>query len=397
MPFTIIFDDGRPLAPMTDLRPVFRLRTGVLTTIERWERAMGRGFDGVWAPERLTDLEADAGTRDARASLPEHDDVLLVNGACVLPFDADGLAVGDAVVDDSGGLVAARASGPDAAAMLEGRDEPSSATVSARLLRGVSDVIAHRDDAVTYDLQGLAPHGALPDGVHRIGDHPASIDGSATVGPGTVLDTSSGPILIGARTTVRPRATLIGPCAVLDGATVQDGAVIRGNTVIGPVCKVGGEVGGTIFQGHANKGHDGYLGDSHVGEWVNLGAGTNNSNLLNTYGIVKAPPHLHAPREPTGLTFFGCVIGDHAKTAIGSRITTGTLVGTGAMCATTQPPPSTTERFAWLTDSGASRSRWDRFEETMRTAMRRRGVEPSESYVRTLRALHDSEQREAGS
>ena len=101
-----------------------------------------------------------------------------------------------------------------------------------------------------------------------------------------VLDAERGPIRIDRGAVIRPGAVICGPCSIGREAVVVDRALIKPDTVIGPVCKVGGEVGGTIFQGYSNKSHEGHLGDSWEGKWVNFGAGTSNSNLLNTYGEV---------------------------------------------------------------------------------------------------------------
>ena len=155
------------------------------------------------------------------------------------------------------------------------------------------------------------------------------------------------------------------------------------------MCKVGGEVGGTIFQGYSNKAHDGHLGDSWVGKWVNFGAGTANSNLLNTYGRVKMRLEPHGPAHCTGLRFVGTFVGDHVKFAINTRIMTGTVVGTGAMIATTAPPPAVVRRFAWLTDSGEQVYRFEEFIKTATTMMARRDKEPSEPYLHALRALSE--------
>ncbi len=397
MSFTLLFDDDTPLAPLTDLRPVYRVRTGVTTTIERWQSTLSRPIDGVWVPERLAELESELSDGPVRPDLTDLDDVLLLNGACVLPPAVHALGMGEWIASDQGTLLAARCSGSQAITFLDAGTPPTPTAYSIAddhpIITRVCDVIRLRDPAISLDLHHVAASsaGAIPDGVHLVGDKPVVVSEGALVGLGTVIDATGGSVYIARGATVRPRCTLIGPCAVLEGATVQDGAVIRANTVIGPVCKVGGEVGGTIFQGFSNKGHDGYLGDAFVGEWVNLGAGTNNSNLLNTYGHIKAAPHLGAERESTGLTFFGGVIGDHAKTAIGTRLATGTLIGTGAMCASASSPPSTTERFLWLTDNEPSRYRWARFEEVARAVMARRGVAPSDAYLDTLRALHDGD------
>jgi len=154
------------------------------------------------------------------------------------------------------------------------------------------------------------------------------------------------------------------------------------------VCKVAGEVGGTIFQGFANKAHDGHLGDSYVGEWVNIGAGTTNSNLLNTYGEVTMRIRPGGRTERTGMQFLGTIFGDHAKLAIGMRLMTGTVIGTGAMLATTAPPSTCVPPFAWATDGGERIYRLNKFLDVARQMMTRRDVELSEAMIERLTSLH---------
>ena len=185
-------------------------------------------------------------------------------------------------------------------------------------------------------------------------------------------------------------AAICGPCSIGREAVIVDHALIKPNTVVGPVCKIGGEVGGTIFQGFTNKAHDGHLGDSWVGEWVNFGAGTTNSNLLNTYGEVSMRLGPEGPLHRTGLTFQGAIVGDHVKFTINTRLMTGTVAGTGAMIATTASPPATIRRFAWLTDRGEQVFRFEKFVDTAARVMVRRNQVPSDAYVDALRSLYDS-------
>ena len=189
---------------------------------------------------------------------------------------------------------------------------------------------------------------------------------------------------------------LIGPCAILDSSVISPRALIKANTVIGPHCRIGGEVGGTIFQGFSNKSHDGHLGDAFVGEWVNIGAGTDNSNLLNTYGEVIVRLEADGGLVRTGTQFWGCVIGDHAKFAIGTRIMTGTTIGTGAMIASSRPPATLVDRFAWITDSAeAARTfRMDKFLDTARAMMQRRGQTLSSAAEARLCELHSKAQQQ---
>jgi bifunctional N-acetylglucosamine-1-phosphate-uridyltransferase/glucosamine-1-phosphate-acetyltransferase GlmU-like protein len=168
---------------------------------------------------------------------------------------------------------------------------------------------------------------------------------------------------------------------------VLERATIRPNTVIGPYCKVAGEVSGVIFQGFSNKAHDGFLGDSWLGEWVNLGAGTTNSNLLNTYGEVIALGSPGGSYERTGEQFLGAIIGDHVKTAICTRIMTGAVIHTGAMLAQTAAVTGCVGPFAWCTDEGVKQYRPAKFIEVAKAAMARRGVVPSAGYLSTVSEL----------
>jgi UDP-N-acetylglucosamine diphosphorylase/glucosamine-1-phosphate N-acetyltransferase len=214
------------------------------------------------------------------------------------------------------------------------------------------------------------------------------IDESARVGPNVVFDAEQGPIIVHERAVIRPGAILCGPCSIGEDSTIVDRAFIKANTVIGPYCKVGGEVGATIFQGFSNKSHDGHLGDSWVGRWVNFGAGTTNSNLLNTYGEITMRLDENGQRFRTGMQFLGAIIGDHVKLGILTRLMTGSAIGTGAMIACTQPPPPTVRRFAWITDDGSRSFRFEKLIETARTMMARRHVQMSEAYERLLRDVY---------
>ena len=145
-----------------------------------------------------------------------------------------------------------------------------------------------------------------------------------------------------------------------------------------------------MFLGWSNKSHDGHLGDSWVGEWANLGAATTNSNLLNTYGEVTMRLDPDGPRVRSGRQFLGCVVGDHVKTAIGTRITTGSVFGMGTMIARSSAAPTSTRRFAWLTDEGERSYRLEKFLDTARTVLARRDRELGPALEDRIRALHAS-------
>lgn len=193
---------------------------------------------------------------------------------------------------------------------------------------------------------------------------------SAVLEPGCVLDATNGPIVVADRAIIGANAVLKGPCWVGAGSVVAPLTQVRAGTSLGPMCKVGGEVSATIILGYSSKGHEGFLGDSYLGEWVNLGSGTTTSNLKNTYGEVTAR---RGPREvKTGRQFLGALIGDHAKTAILTRLMAGTYIGYGSSVATTGIAPRFVPSFTFLTDRGPEPYDMGRAAEVARRVFARR-------------------------
>ncbi len=166
-------------------------------------------------------------------------------------------------------------------------------------------------------------------GVTVLNPYNVWIGEGSELAPGVVIDASAGPVVIDEKAKVMPNAVLCGPLYIGKNSLIKIGAKIYGGTSIGKVCKVGGEVEGTIFQAYSNKQHDGFLGHAYIGEWVNLGADTNNSDLKNTYKAVSFYSYSTKNKQDSGTQFLGCVIGDHAKTGINCSINTGAVIGVG--------------------------------------------------------------------
>lgn len=404
----VLFDDGLgELAPLADLRASFDIRTGAFTTRQRLERSLDLRVEALWVRPALVDLYRSANSGTPVNDLPMGSDpVLLFNGRGPLGGPLfETLKPGECMIEShTSHVVAARLSRDDAREWLAGERlptlKPTHTLPFPALLSRPWHVRTFRDACIDADLRLLlwskpAAHDVTQRAdLHTFGAHPLHISASAKVYPGVVLDRESGPIFLDEHAVIRPCCTIIGPAYIGAHAHVLDRAIIKGHTAIGPWCKVAGEVGGTIFQGFANKAHDGHLGDSWIGEWANLGAGTTNSNLLNTYAEVTARATPDGRNERTGQQFLGCMIGDHVKTAIGTRIMTGTVVHTGAMLAQSGFASGCIPPFAWCTDSTADntgkpqRFRLDKFLDIARTVMARRKVELSAAYAARLGALH---------
>lgn len=165
--------------------------------------------------------------------------------------------------------------------------------------------------------------------------------------PSVVIDASAGPVVIDEKATIMSHSLIIGPAYIGKKSKIKAGAKIYENNSIGPICKIGGEIEGCIVQAYSNKQHDGFLGHSYLGEWINLGANTNNSDLKNNYGSVKMYNYSKKGEIDTKLQFLGAIIGDHTKTAINTTIYTGCCIGVGCNLYGSYPFAHFISSFSW--------------------------------------------------
>lgn len=199
------------------------------------------------------------------------------------------------------------------------------------------------------------------------------IHSSVSVGELVVFDASEGPILVDEGVVIESQVFLKGPLYVGKNSTLRSGLRLYGPCSVGPVCKLGGEIQNSLWMGYSNKQHDGYIGTAVIGSWVNIGAGTNNSDLKNTYGPITIQIQGH--RIETGETHIGCLLGDHTKTSIGLQINTGTVTGIADNLFGAGFPPTSIPSFCW---GGADWLREHQIEkaiETAKIAMSRRNKE----------------------
>jgi UDP-N-acetylglucosamine diphosphorylase/glucosamine-1-phosphate N-acetyltransferase len=374
------FDDARSRAwaPFALTRPVGELLHGCMTLRERIEHAFGvrceghvvgealAGFDEPGAPAAVT-LER-VGTHGRRVlvssraaldleevDLPDRSCSLTVSGTCVGWVVADGEPLpSPAWLDDPTCDVPARG-GPVAA-------------LSGTLLDRPWDLVAQNPERVRRDLELLWPQEDAPAGSVRIGTGVFSVAEGSVIEPGVFVDTSAGPVRISEGVRVHGPARLVGPLFVGPGSRILGGNV--GTSTIGPVSIVRGEVADSIFLGYTNKAHDGYIGHTLVGRWVNLGAFTTNSDLKNDYGSVT----VWTPdgEMDSGLTKVGCFLGDHVKTGIGTLLNTGTVIGAGSNVFGGIMPPTMVPPFSWGSGSNLSQYRLQKFFQTAERAMARR-------------------------
>ena len=255
------------------------------------------------------------------------------------------------------------------------------APLDGTVLESVWELMAANPDRIRRDGDRF-PDDPLPPHVHRLGGGRVALGPGAEIDPGAVLDTTSGPVILAAGARLHAPCRVTGPVYVGPGSTVLGGA-IRSSS-IGPACKVRGEVESTIMFGYTNKAHDGFLGHSVVGRWVNLGAMTSNSDLKHSYGSVRL--ELDGGTVDTGLTKVGCFLGDHVRTGIGTVLDTGTVIGAGSAIFGGGMPPKHVPPFSWTGQGESAEYDIDRFVETAARVMARRNVELTEGMRRVYRA-----------
>jgi len=239
-----------------------------------------------------------------------------------------------------------------------------------QLIEFNADVIA--DDFARIQVRGQSDDALVYAGAHLVNPDHVVLGGKVSVRAGAVLDASDGPIVIGERATIMPNAVLIGPCYVGDGSVINPAARLLAGSSIGAVCKVGGEISDTIVAAYSNKQHDGFLGNSYVGEWVNIGAATNNSDLKNNYSPVRM--WCAGAERDTGRQFLGLLMGDHSKTGINVVFNTGTVIGFNSNVFSSEMPAKFIPSFSWGHGEAMIRYELNRAIQTAAVVMERRAV-----------------------
>ena len=233
---------------------------------------------------------------------------------------------------------------------------------------------------------------AMMNGAHIVGDQSDVFIGrNSSVQPGCVLDASDGPIIIAENVRVK-YSHLAGPVFVGAGCVV-DGARLRPGTSLGPNCKVGGEIVATIFQSRVNKGHDGFVGHTWAGRWVNFGALATTSNLKNTYGTIRFPTDGENTVE-TGAQFLGGIIGDHTKIGIMQGLNTGSNIGTGCNILGGGIAPKWVPSFSWGGQGGWSEHRFDDCIKTVKATLGRRNAVLRPESEAVLRGVFEATAKE---
>jgi UDP-N-acetylglucosamine diphosphorylase/glucosamine-1-phosphate N-acetyltransferase len=358
-------DPAPAWAPFAGVRPLSELRAGAHLIRERWETFVGAEATEVLALPHLAGFvepgmppvrarHAIAGPAVIGSSTFAPRGIAPALPAAAARLVARGITVGWAV---------------PAGMTWEGPQRVEQAIeVPGVVLHGVFDLLPALNQLLPEDLQAmLGDSDPIPAGSIVIGDPAAVAVHTAGVEPGVVFDVSNGPVVVESGAEIRSGARLEGPLWIGANTRVLGGD-IRGSA-IGPRCNVRGEMSACVFLGYANKSHDGFVGTSVVGRWANFGAGSVTSNLKNTYGPVRLD--VAGTAIETGQQFLGSLLGDHAKTAIGTLLGTGTVVGAGASVFDGVRAPKYVAPFAWGGGSGERMTR-DGFLKTVERVLPRR-------------------------
>lgn len=383
----IILFDGKEysdLLPLTFTRPVAELRMGILTFAERWKL--------IFQTEKISYL-----TRrylSEKYTLQNEEENVFINPAYFpnqdFIFQLKNLKFGEAFYYQ-GELVAAKTTLENF--QLNNFVKKLDITFESFHIQYPWDLFTYNSEAITYDFQ-LITQGrkscTLSNTVRIIGDPSQLFVEEGAVAECAILNTKEGPIYLGKNSEIMEGAMIRGSFALGTGSKINMGAKVYGGTTVGPYSKVGGEVNNIIILGYSNKGHDGFVGNSVIGEWCNLGADTNSSNLKNNYAEVKLWNYTKQKFIKSGLQFAGMIMGDHSKSAINTQFNTGTVVGVSANIFTSGFPPNIIKSFSWGGKSESPNFKLEQVFEVAERTMKRRGIELSEQDKKIIEYIYNN-------
>jgi UDP-N-acetylglucosamine diphosphorylase / glucose-1-phosphate thymidylyltransferase / UDP-N-acetylgalactosamine diphosphorylase / glucosamine-1-phosphate N-acetyltransferase / galactosamine-1-phosphate N-acetyltransferase len=368
--------------PFVGIRPLSELRAGAHLVRERWEMFVGTEAAGIFALPHLRDFpEPGVPKVEARREVTGP---AVIGSATFAPRGLAGsLPTGPARLVNQG--ITVGWSVPEGMSWTGPVAHAQTMNVDGVLLRGVHDLVTALEQLLRDDcLKLLGDSDAVPQGSIVIGDPAWIALREGAIEPGVVFDTRNGPVVLEGGVEVRSGTRLEGPLWVGSNARLVGGPIR--NSAIGPWSVVRGELSTTAILGYANKGHEGFVGHSVIGRWVNLGAGTITSNLKSTYGPVRLT--VNGVDLETGQQFLGSLIGDHAKTAIGTMLATGSVIGAGANVFDAVRAPKYVAPFAWG-GSASDRMTQQKFLAIVERVLPRRNIAVTDAMRSYLRRSFD--------
>lgn len=390
----IIFDDlnHKSFYPITQTRSVGDIRCGILKLRQRLSHAFDAPQECILIDGLLTDLYHERHPDWLVNSVPEGDKLYL-NSRIRLDDEATveikALQPQEALFSGEY-CIAVRTNQVLAFGF---QDIPDSRKISSqiKLYRHLTDIVHDNSRLIIRDFEMIFYDEdnffEIETGVSVLNPYGVWLAEGVALGPNVVLDASQGPIVIDSAARVMAGSVIQGPAYIGKNSVIKFGAKIYAGTSIGAVCKIGGEVENSIFQAYSNKQHDGFLGHAYIGEWVNLGADTNNSDLKNTYKNVKTYNYLSQDTIDSGSQFMGCVLGDHVKTGINTSLNTGLVVGTGSNIYGSKLFHGFVPDLSWGEADSLTKYRFSAFCDTVAIVKQRRGLSLSENEKELLRHI----------
>ena len=365
----LVFSDAQyweDFLPLTFTRPVAEMRCGILTFSERWQKLLESTeiswFTEMYLQQKFKEPEKKESLFLVPNFLPTETVVQQIKD----------LKQGEALVYEDE-LLAAKINMDGFS--LNQIEKMTDIKDDLIFFKKPTDLFSFNKEAIDFDFKLLtngktsqelsSTNGFLGNKEDLFIEEGAEVEFST-------INTKTGKIYIGKNTEVMEGCNLRGPIALCEGSKFNLGAKIYGATTVGPHSKVGGEVSNIIIFGYSNKGHDGFVGNSVIGEWCNLGADTNSSNLKNNYGNVKLWNYRTKDFQDTGLQFAGLIMGDHSKTAINTQLNTGTVIGVASNIFKEGFPPNLIENFSWGGFKDDERFKLDKAYEVAEKVMGRR-------------------------
>lgn len=379
----ILFDNPtirQNLLPFTFTRPVAGIRVGILTVAEKWEKHLN--------------LKASYSTESylAKKFLLNHAaDNYWINGALCpnteLVVAIQQLKPGDALSKDNM-ILAVRTPDDEVPEIITGsiKEFTSPFTLIDQVWKIYQNNGAQIREDFTLITKGRKS-ASVTDPFTRIYNSDQVFFEEGVEIRAALLNADNGPIYLGKNSLVQEGALIRGPFALCEGSHVNMGAKVRGDTTVGPFSKIGGEVSNSVIFGYSNKAHDGFLGNSVIGEWCNLGADTNTSNLKNNYENIKLWNYAKGGFKDTGLMFCGLMLGDHSRCGINMMFNSGTVVGVSASIFGDGYPRNFIPSFAWGGAAGFTTYQLTKALDTASKAMARRNVTLTEEDREILTTL----------
>lgn len=382
----VIFEGSRwgSFAPMSLTRPVFMLTCGVGTLLEKQIRSTNPSRVTLWVRPEMAEfcrkVVAPKLKIPTAVNVPLDDEPATIISGRTLHFSRYENPEQECVVLDEGDVVRkayVKSPGLSPEDAMNRTDkwlrllELPHAMPQGRLAEWTWDLINWNEEAIVADALAMDGGGALrPGAYHVIDNDNVYVGPDVKLGPNCVIDASRGPVVLARGVSVGAGSVLEGPCAVGEYTRIEPLTSILAGTSIGPQCHIGGSVANSVILGCSNKAFEGYLGDSYVGEWTNLGAGTTTANVKTTYGEISVK--IGGKEIKTGRRSMGTVIGDHTKTSIGTRLTPGCYVGCCCMLAAAGLVPRFVPSFSFWTDDGIEQVNIEKWIDVTRSVFDRR-------------------------